>query len=165
MVNYQNGKIYRLEGGGLTYYGSTVNRLCERLASHKRDYNYLKEGKRTWMSNSKLLFEAVDDINEVKIYLEEKYPCNTKEELTGREGWWIKNNECTNKCIAGRTSKEYYEDNKNKILTRVKKYRENNKDKIKERTKRNYECQCGSVIRIYEKKTTFKNQKTPKFYH
>ena len=37
-----------------------------------------------------------------------------------------------NKQIAGRTYKEYYEDNKDEMLKKMKEYRQNNKGKKKE---------------------------------
>ena len=50
-----------------------------------------------------------------------------KEQLNKREGEIIREIGTVNKYIAGRTLKEYYEDNKEKR----KEYRETNKDKIK----------------------------------
>jgi hypothetical protein len=41
-------------------------------------------------------------------------------ELDKREGEYIRNNNCINRCIAGRTQKEYYEENKEKILEQRK---------------------------------------------
>lgn len=138
MVNYQNGKIYRIDGGGLTYYGSTCRELSKRLYGHKDNYKRVIAGKSKSIYTSIKLFETVDDLTDVKIYLEEKYPCNTKEELTGREGWWIRNNDCVNKCIPGRTDAVYYQDNKDKILEQTKKYYEKNKDKMLEKCKEYY---------------------------
>ena len=49
------------------------------------------------------------------IFLFENYPCNSRDELTTREGQIIRKYEheceCVNMCIAGRSKKEYYEDN------------------------------------------------------
>ena len=57
---------------------------------------------------------------------------NSRDELTSREGEIIRQYksecECVNMCIAGRTDKEYYQDNKEKI----KQYREENKEYLKE---------------------------------
>ena len=44
-----------------------------------------------------------------------------------REKYWVKNTECINKNIPGRTDKEYREDNKEKL----KQYRIDNKDYLK----------------------------------
>ena len=45
VVNYQNGKVYKITGGGLTYIGSTTVPLSRRLAKHRddlRNYNNTK---------------------------------------------------------------------------------------------------------------------------
>ena len=47
--------------------------------------------------------------------------------------------------------KNYYINNKEKVLTSAKIYRENNKDKINERYKEMYECACGSISRYRAK--------------
>jgi hypothetical protein len=179
-MDYQNGKIYKLVGGGLTYYGSTCSTLTRRLCGHKTDF---KQGKNL---SSKLLFETGD---EVKIYLVEKYHCNDKIELNARERYWIENNECVNKQIPTRTIKEYYEAHKEKIKEQNKEYKELHKEQRKEKAKEYYEankevrkekekeryeankdkilkrmsekinCECGAVIR---KDSLLKHKKTTK---
>jgi hypothetical protein len=116
MVNYQNAKIYKLVGGGLTYYGSTCSELRYRLSRHKNKTNGCK---------SKLLFDTGD---KVEIILVEKYPCNDKMELHQRERYFIENFECVNKYKPYKTQDEY----KEQLKKINKKYRDNNKDKIKE---------------------------------
>ena len=142
MVNYQDGKIYKLVGGGLTYYGSTCNELYKRIYHHKYKSNKCK---------SKLLFDTGDN---VKIILVEKYPCNDRMELSSRERYYIENNECVNKVIPSRTHKQYREDNKDKIKQyrednkdKIKQYYEDNKDKILDYKSEKITCECGSVIR------------------
>jgi hypothetical protein len=172
MVNYQDGRIYKLVGSGLTYYGSTTQNLAVRKAGHKRQNNKCK---------SRILFEN----GEVDIVLVEKYPCNSKEELHSRERWYIENNECINKQIPTRTTKEwrelnkdkkkefdkeYYENNKDKIKDRNKEYRKANKDRIKDRDKEWRElnkdklnkkilCECGGSYLLKHKSTHFKTDK------
>ena len=63
-------------------------------------------------------------IENCKFFLVELYPCKSKEELEAREGYYIRNYDCVNKYIHGRTSKQYYNDNKNKL----KEFYINNKD-------------------------------------
>ena len=58
----------------------------------------------------------------------ENYPCENKEQLNKREGEIIREIGTVNKQIAGRTYKEYYEDN----------YYEKNKEKIAEQRKKKY---------------------------
>lgn len=141
MIDYINGKIYKLTGSGLTYYGSTTQLLSKRLYEHK-----LKGNK----SSSKQIIE----LGNYDICLVELFPCNSKEELHKRERFYIENNECINKHIPTRTTKEYYEIhkerlnklnkeyqeiNKEKIIKYKKEYRKINKEKIKEQYKNNYE--------------------------
>ena len=99
MPNYQNGKIYMIESleGKCRYYGSTVQKLCVRLSEHRR--NYKRE-------TGKFTSKKVLCYNDAKILLVENYPCNSKEELYMKEGYYIRNNECVNRCIAGRKKEE-----------------------------------------------------------
>jgi len=123
-VDYSKSKIYKLttpHDETLVYYGSTVNPLYKRKQVHKVNYK-----KGYYKITSCKLFEL--GIDDVEITLVENVNCNNKEELTKRERHYIENNNCVNKVIPGRTNKEYYDDNKDKI----KKYREENKDKFKE---------------------------------
>ena len=70
-----------------------------------------------------------------KIELIENYSCVSKEELTAREGYYIKNTDCVNKLIAGRKWKEYYEDTREHRIGYAKKYRVQNTETIKEKKK------------------------------
>ena len=125
-MGYDKAKIYKLVNDtlGLTYYGCTINTLRQRLDGHKKKANTCK---------SKLLFQGD---GEVKIYLVEEYPTENRDLLRMRERYYIENNDCVNKCIPGRTQKEfnnqYRELNKDKIKEQKKQYRELNKDKIKQ---------------------------------
>jgi len=123
MVNYQNGKIYKLysPSKNLIYIGSTTQPLSKRLSKHLCDYRIYKNGGHHYYT-SFLVLENED----YKIELVELYPCNNKEQLEKKEGEYIKNNECCNKIVAGRTYNEYYQDNKEK----KHEYYEANKKKI-----------------------------------
>ena len=137
MPNYQNGKIYKIESliGNCVYYGSTVQQyLSKRLSGHKKDIKYGKG-----VSSYKVL-----QYDDAKIYLVELYPCNSKDELHKREGWYIKNNDCVNKMVAGRTKKEWRDDNKEKY----KKYKS-----------RQYICECGTIHRYDSKIRHMKTKK------
>jgi len=150
MPDYSSSKIYKIvspSNPDLIYYGSTTQKLCVRMAGHRR---HLKKGSN--ISSKQIL--CFDD---AIILLVENFSCNSKEELHKKEGEYILNNKCVNKVIAGRNAKEYREDNKDKIKQYrdntkdktiqykdenkeklkdyIKKYREDNKDKIKEKLK------------------------------
>ena len=99
------GKIYRLfsDENTLQYIGSTTQKLCQRLSQHKYSTN------RKNLTTASLLIKNTPSI---KIELLEDYPCLTSVELLKREGEYIKNYECVNKHIAGRTPSQYYADNR-----------------------------------------------------
>ena len=53
-------------------------------------------------------------VENCKIELIEYFKCDTLQELRRKEGEYIENTDCVNKLVAGRTYKEYYEDNNDK---------------------------------------------------
>ena len=81
-----------------------------------------------------------------RIQLIINYPCEDIYQLTQKEGEYIRLMGTLNKRIEGRTKKEYYENNKDKI----KEYYENNKDKIKEFQKEWYETNKDKKKEYYE---------------
>ena len=187
MVNYSYGKIYMItsEKTGLVYYGSTAEKyLSQRLGKHLSQYKQYLNGKYHYNSSFELL-----KCEDYKMELIKDFPCNNKTQLTTEEGKYIRENECVNIHIAGRTPKEWYEDNKEKfkeylkeyrqdnkehIKERMKKYcednkeqekkyREDNKEKIKEQKSRPYTCECGSTIIWGNKAIHFKTKKHCQF--
>ena len=107
MPNYKNGKIYKLISDETkeVYIGSTTKKyLCQRMASHRTHYKIWQEkGNVVPVTAFKIL-----KFKDCKIVLIEDYPCKTKDELLSRERYWIeKTSTAVNKCIPGRTSKEY----------------------------------------------------------
>lgn len=125
MTNYQNGKIYKITGGGQTYYGSTTMTLAKRLIDHRSECKRKPDKKRCTSTQ-------IMGLPDCKIELVEDYPCNSRRELVRREGWYQRNNECVNKNIAGRTPYEYLDDHKEKYGDYQKIYREANRDKTRE---------------------------------
>ena len=128
---YNNGKIYRVCDNGYTkfYYGSTVQPLAVRMGGHRLDYTRYKNGNFLKVS----LFDIFDEFNHsnCKIELVELYPCQSREELRRREGYHIQNNECVNKRVAGRSGKEYREQNREAIHEKQKEYYNKNIEKIR----------------------------------
>ena len=116
MVNYKNGKIYRLvsKHSPIPYYGSTCTDLRKRLYKHKSSY---------LLQNDNCTFHKLIELGDYKIELVENYPCNSRRELELREAYWIKNNLCVNKVIPAITEEERKE--------YKKKYRDSNKDRQK----------------------------------
>ena len=138
MVNYENGKIYKLysPSKNLIYIGSTTQPLCKRLSKHLTDYReYNKDNNKSYYTSFMVL-----ECEDYKIELIEDYKCNNRQQLEQKEGEHIRNNICCNKNIAGRTIKEYYETNKEYFRTLNKKNYETNKQQITERHKKYYEA-------------------------
>ena len=165
MVNYANGKIYRIVCNitGLTYYGSTCeDTLAKRLTKHKAFYKQYLKGKKHSITS----FEILKNEN-YEIVLVENYPCNSKDELCARERYYIENNICVNKIIPTRTKKEYWDLNKEKIIELNKKYYEKyyekNQKELVEKAKQKYICECGSVFRISVKARHLKTQKHQRY--
>ena len=165
MVNYQNGKIYTIRSFQTDdiYIGSTCNPLYKRFYKHKINYKLWKENKTHYTSSFELL-----QYDDAYIELLEEYKCNTKQELNRKEGEIIRKTEnCVNKQIAGRTSKEYlkeyYEDNKEHYKENNKKYREKNKEYQKEWIEKNKE-KMKEYMKEYRKKNKEKQKEYMKKY-
>lgn len=154
-INYQLSKIYKMESpSGLIYIGSTSEpTLARRLAGHKRAYNMCKAGNKSRYVSSCKLFE--EDEDNVLIYLIENFPCNNKDELRAREGFYIKQYNCVNIKLAGRTQKIWKQENKKKISDHGKIYRIAN---IARLTKNNI-CECGGLYQTTHKSTHIRTKK------
>ena len=123
------GKIYKITNdyNDEVYVGSTCDTLMKRFSYHKRGRNSSKR-------DNQPLYILMKEIGTERfaIYLIENYPCENKYELGQREGSWIRQIGTLNKRIEGRTSKEYYEDNRGKRIEQQKEYYKNNPEKMKE---------------------------------
>jgi hypothetical protein len=143
MVNYNNGKIYRIipkEGGeeGDVYIGSTTKQyLSQRMTAHRSQYNSWKNGK-THITTSFLLFDKYG-IENCTIELIELVNASCYDELAAREGFHIRNTKCINKIIPDRKKDEYNkmyrEENREYIAEQKKLYREENREYIAEQKK------------------------------
>lgn len=174
MVNYQNSKIYKItginnEGIELIYIGSTVQKLCVRLAGHVRDF---KIG--VGCSSAQVLI-----CNDYKITLIELYPCNSIEELLMRERYYYDMFDCVNKnkpiYLEGERNeylkqyhienkdtmreylKQYYIENKNTICERQKQYHIDNKDTMNEKHKQ-YNIENKDRLKEYNKQYYLKKK-------
>jgi len=146
MVNYGNGKIYKIEPiqGGDIYVGSTTKQyLSQRMDKHRSDYKRWKAGQACKVMSFDV-FEKYG-IENCQIILLESVNATCKEELLVREAHYIQTLECVNKCIPGRTKKQYREDHKEEIKQyrddhndQIKQYYVNNKGKIAEQKKQYY---------------------------
>jgi len=114
-MDYKNGKIYKITDNAYTkmYIGSTTQPLSKRFSDHRASYKLWQDGK----GHNVTIFDIFNEfgVENCKIELIEEYECENKMELQRKEGEHIKNNDCVNRCISGRTQKEWYEQNKNRI--------------------------------------------------
>ena len=135
---YMNGKIYRIWNmmNDKIYVGSTIQPLHKRMIGHRCD-----AGKPECSKVVKL-YEDMNTLghDNFKIELIEYYPCQTKDELTRREGELIRElKPDLNMQIAGRTGKEWVHDNQNRVREKQQEYIVRNKDKLTQKQKEYFE--------------------------
>tara|TARA_R110000803_G_C11842563_1_gene304795 strand:- start:2 stop:610 length:609 start_codon:yes stop_codon:yes gene_type:complete len=164
MSKYKNGKIYKLVNDTLelTYYGSTISTTNKRLQGHRAFSKNINKNH-----TSKQLFTQ----GEVKIYIVENYPCNSKEELLQRERFYIENNICVNKHMPiryeGETkeySKQHYIKNRENINEKHKQYYIKNKEKHSEQGKQ-YRINNKERVNQQQKQYDEKNKDKKKQYY
>lgn len=147
MPDYKKSKIYKLSSNRTDkiYIGATTNHLYVRKGQHKRNYKSWKGGKNHYYTSYEIV--KYDDC---KIILVEEFPCDSKNQLSARERYWIEKLKCVNKYIPTRTYKEWTEDNKEQIVFQRKEYYKKNKNEItayrKKWRKQKIECCCGVVV-------------------
>jgi hypothetical protein len=146
---YHKSKIYTIRSYQTDkyYIGSTCDALHKRLYGHRQKY-------KSYLNDTYHFTSSFDIIKYEDHYIEllEDYKCESKNELFKREGELIRKykDEIVNCRIEGRTSKERYENNKDKINEQKKEYNKNNKDKIKEQ-KKEYQKDNKDKIKEYQK--------------
>ena len=84
------------------YYGSTKQTLSMRMCGHRKDFKKWSIDGLNYCSSYDVL--CFDD---ARIEWVETVEFTERAELNAREGWWIRNNACVNKQIAGRGAAEY----------------------------------------------------------
>ena len=147
MVNYNNGKIYKIESdlGDDIYIGSTTKfYLCQRFERHRFDYTRRCTYRPQLNITAHQLFDKYE-IDNCRIVLIELVKCESKDELHAREAFHIKANQCVNKTIPLRTKKEYYD------------------EVYKEIALAHYTCQCGSSVCVQDKNRHNKTKKHLEF--
>jgi group I intron endonuclease len=130
MPDYSKAKIYKIvnQFNNEIYVGSTIESLSARMAKH-RCHAKAKPHVRVYKHFNSLGIETFS------IELIEYYPCATIEELQAKEGEWIRKIGTLNHQIAGRSLKQWLEDNKDINSEKAKLYRQNNVDEIRARRK------------------------------
>lgn len=132
-MDYKKSCIYAIRSHKTDkiYIGSTCTPLYKRFYEHKKKY-------KAWLNDNTKYYTTSYEIlkfDDAYIELYEEYPCENKKQLHRKEGEVIRAVDCVNKMVAGRTYKEYYNENKQKS----KEYREKNKERIKQQRKKHYE--------------------------
>lgn len=130
MLNYKNSMIYQIwspSNPDLIYIGSTTQSLSRRMVNHRSEYRRYMNGTYHYVSSFQVL--ACGD---ARIELIEEVECKDRKELHRIEGKYIRERDCVNKFIAGRTMKEYCQDNKEKRNEHSRQYHKDNKEKRNE---------------------------------
>ena len=142
MRDYQRGKIYKIQchKTGKQYIGSTTCRLlCQRLGSHCESYLKHSQGYGSYTTS----FEILEG-ESFSIYLLERFPCSSKDELIQRERHYVETMVCVNRNIPGRTKQEY------------------NRDKCAERRLANQEYHKTAVVKAIQKQCKQRYEATEK---
>ena len=145
MIDYGKTKIYKI----FSHFGDKINigyttkdYLSQRMSKHRYEYTYWKSNPSRTHITSYDLFEEYG-IDNCLIELLEAKQCTSRDEQRKLEGKYIRELQCVNKTIPGRSNEEYkigynkkyYEANKDRLNDKHKKYNEANKDKIREHKK------------------------------
>lgn len=185
MVNYQQGKIYKIECNitGLIYIGSTCKTtLAQRMSQHRSKYKEYLNGKSNYYSS----FTVMEN-NDYDIILIEDYPCNSKDQLFARERYYTNKIECVNiRKNQGRylelgkkeyfkkykkentdtiqvQQSEYYKMNKQYLNDYSKEYYVVNIDEINTKKKEKFNCLCGGKYTRCSRSQHFKTKMHQKY--
>lgn len=143
MPDYSKSKIYKIVNSidDEEYYGSTTNPLYKRWGQHK-------QAAKKELKSSKLYSKIRElGIEKFKIILVENYPCENIDELKSREHEWIKTKGKLNIQQPCRTRKEYFEDNKKKILLWNAEWSNKNKEELLLKKKQYYERKKDDILK------------------
>ena len=178
-------KIICLIDDSFCYIGSTFDALHKRFATHKSCYKrYFNNNSKKDLISIFPYFNkyGVENFKIIKIKSYQVYRENKKDRkhLAVYETLWInKSKNCVNKKLPfnplykidhKKYVDRYYQKNKEKISeSKIVYYQKNkekkkeiyqkNKEKIAEQRKKNFNCVCGSIIRIYYKKKHLESKK------
>jgi len=103
MPNYHNSKIYKLWSPQTdeVYIGSTTQPLSKRMAQHRMKYKRYKAGKYHYITSFNIM-----KYGDVRIELICECPCDNADP-GAVEGKYIREVNCCNKKIEGRTYKQW----------------------------------------------------------
>jgi hypothetical protein len=103
MPDYSKGKIYKIWSAQTdkVYIGSTTQALSKRMSGHRASYRKKRSNGIPYTTSCQIL-----DHDDAKIELIENCPCDSREHLLVREGYYIRSLDCVNKCIPAEIPKE-----------------------------------------------------------
>ena len=150
------GFIYKITSSHdkRVYVGKSKTTSDIRFDKHKKDYKGWCKGKQINYITS---FELMKYDDCIMIVLENDI---SDDMLSQREGYWYTQFDCVNSQVPNRTLKEWYQDNRDKMLEYKRQYRINNQDEILEYNKQYYQnnqekianynsqkitCECGCI--------------------
>jgi group I intron endonuclease len=142
--DYSKGKIYVIRNhcNSMVYVGHTTQPLSKRFNKHKNSMNS--------KTNNQLIIQEMKKLGVENFYIElvENYPCTSEEELTAREGFYIREFDSYkngyNMLINNRKYEEWYKENKDKVAQKNTEYWHKNKAELKDKRreyKHNYYLQ------------------------
>jgi hypothetical protein len=136
MVNYANGKVYKLvnDVDDAVYVGCTCGKLSERLNEHKKA-SRLKPNIR--------VYEHVTATGGWKdggwkIILLAETPCEDREQLHAHERHWVERVGTLNMRVPGRSKTEYVATHREEQAEKARAYRAAHSEKINARRRANY---------------------------
>lgn len=162
MPDYSKTIIYKLCCNDTSiediYVGSTCN-FSKRKNSHKSDCN--NENNKNYNYKVYKFIRDNGNFENWSMYQIEAKPVENKREKETLERQWIEKLKPTlNSYIPTRTKEEYYQDNKEQILDRVKNYYQNNKEQIVENKEKYYQDNKERLDKINkEYRKTHKEEK------
>ena len=141
---YQNGKIYKLWSleTDEIYVGSTCCPLHKRMFKHRQSFRF---GTRSHYK----LYREMERLGETSFRIEliEDYPCDSRDELLKREGYWIRELKATlNMVMAGRSKKEYYLEHIDEVKEYKRNWQEENKDRLKQKHSEYYQKHKQEIL-------------------
>lgn len=147
MPDYQKGKIYKIVSDSHpqdVYYGSTCQSLSCRMSGHRSEFK---------LEINRTCCNTIITYGDAKIFLVEKFPCDSKEELLQRERHYIENNKCINKRLPIISEEEkkkknvtYNQAHKEESKQACIKYELSHKEERSARKRERVQCECGMTV-------------------
>jgi len=151
MPDYSNGKIYLIKSSMTpkVYIGSTIEKLCVRMAKHRAAYKKFLRGTGLFVSSFEIL-----QYPDAEIVLAHRCPCKNRKELGRAEGRLILNTNCVNRQVTGfgKEMASIYRarpENRERARKASQAWRdiEENRERARRRKSQKFDCPCGGRYR------------------